>query len=405
MISYESQGSMSYKVASSEAHVLEKMPNCTYCGAVKFEYESPTFCCDNGKVKLVHVEVPDKLQGVYTFRAQGMVYHDLPGLLPDEKGPNPFQLYFIETENEDYPSVKDIQLHISKDVKLDQRVYNSPTADQVAAIWVEGNDGDIPFERDIIVYSHSGHRHRIKHYYGCNDPRQYPILFPRVDNPNHGDVPTVTSFSSANDVLSKENEGVTAVKYLYKYIYKGHDKVAIHFSPNDDENLVGEIKQFQDARCVSTQEAMWRIFEFNLNEIDPAVIKLQLHLPNQQSVTYWANQRLDNILRWDHVSKTMLTDYFSMCSKSENARKYLYREFPEHYVWDKQDRCWRERKKRDVIGRISGVNPIEGERYYLRLLLNHIRGSTSFQDLVTVNGVAYSSFKQVAQKRGLLESY
>ncbi|KAL0286560.1 UNVERIFIED_CONTAM: hypothetical protein Sradi_7144900 [Sesamum radiatum] len=96
--------------------------------------------------------------------------------------------------------------------------------------------------------------------------------------------------------------------------------------------------------------------------------------------------------------------YFSMCSKSENARKYLYREFPEHYVWDKQDRCWRERKKRDVIGRISGVNPIEGERYYLRLLLNHIRGSTSFQDLLTVNGVAYSSFKQVAQKRGLLES-
>ncbi|KAK4394703.1 hypothetical protein Sango_1624600 [Sesamum angolense] len=181
------RGSISYKVASSEAHVLEKMPNCTYCGAVKFECEPPTFCCDNGKVKLVHVEVPDKLQGVYTFRAQGMVYHDLPGLLPDEKGPNPFQLYFIETENEvenrmrilenssiceatvqkllrvlegnpyakifrrlkDYPSVKDIQLHISKDVKLDQRVYNSPTADQVAAIWVEGNDGDIPFERDI----------------------------------------------------------------------------------------------------------------------------------------------------------------------------------------------------------------------------------------------------------------
>ncbi|KAL0355931.1 UNVERIFIED_CONTAM: hypothetical protein Sradi_4040000 [Sesamum radiatum] len=111
------------------------MANCIYCGAVKFEYEAPTFCCDNGKVKLVHVEVPDKLyelftstseeavafrknirlfncifsftslgvkldkelassrQGVYTFRAQGMVYHDLPGLLPNEKGPNPFQLF------------------------------------------------------------------------------------------------------------------------------------------------------------------------------------------------------------------------------------------------------------------------------------------------------------------------
>ncbi|KAL0293462.1 UNVERIFIED_CONTAM: hypothetical protein Sangu_3237300, partial [Sesamum angustifolium] len=52
--------------------------------------------------------------------------------------------------------------------------------------------------------------------------------------------------------------GVTAVKCLYKYIYKGHDKVAIHISPNDDENLVDEIK-FQDARWVSAQEAMWNI--------------------------------------------------------------------------------------------------------------------------------------------------
>ncbi|KAK4380836.1 hypothetical protein Sango_3026800 [Sesamum angolense] len=222
MISYESQGSMSYKVASSEAHVLEKMPNCTYCGAVKFEYESPTFCCDNGKVKLVHVEVPDKLyelftskskeamafrknirlfncifsftsigvklakelassrQGVYTFRAQGMVYHDLPGLLPDEKGPNPFQLYFIETENEVENRMRILENSSICEATV-QKLLRVLEADQVAAIWVEGNDGDIPFERDIIVYSHSGHRHRIKHYYGCNDPRQYPILFPRGD--------------------------------------------------------------------------------------------------------------------------------------------------------------------------------------------------------------------------------
>ncbi|KAL0346417.1 UNVERIFIED_CONTAM: hypothetical protein Scaly_1657700 [Sesamum calycinum] len=163
-------------------------------------------------------ELASSRQGVYTFRAQGMVYHDLPGLLPDEKGPNPFQLYFTETENEVENRMRILEnssiceatvqklLRYLKDVKLDQRVYNSPTADQVAAIWVEGNDDDIPFERDIIVHSHSGHRHRIKHYYGCYDPLQYPILFPRVDNPNHGDVPTVTSFSSANDVLSKENE-------------------------------------------------------------------------------------------------------------------------------------------------------------------------------------------------------
>lgn len=81
----------------------------------------------------------------------------------------------------DYPSMDDVQLHISKDVNLDQRVYNSPTADQVAAIWIEGNGPYIAVERDIIVHAQSGQRHRVKHYYGCYDPMQYPLLFPRGD--------------------------------------------------------------------------------------------------------------------------------------------------------------------------------------------------------------------------------
>ncbi|KAK6144351.1 hypothetical protein DH2020_021171 [Rehmannia glutinosa] len=100
----------------------------------------------------------------------------------------------------------------------------------------------------------------------------------------------------------------------------------------------------------------------------------------------------------------MLTEYFSMCARSEKARKYLYREFPEYYVWDKQGKCWNERKKRDVIGRINTTNHIEGERYYLRLLLNHVRGTTSFQYLLTVDNVLCSNFKEAAQRRGLLES-
>ncbi|XP_012833045.1 PREDICTED: uncharacterized protein LOC105953910 [Erythranthe guttata] len=198
--------------------------------------------------------------------------------------------------------------------------------------------------------------------------------------------------------------GVTAVKYLYKYIYKGHDRVAVNISQNDEENNIDEINEYQDAPWVSSQEAIWRIYEFNLNEIAPPVIDLHLHLPNQQCVTYWANQNLSNVLKWDHVSKTMLTEYFPMCSRSEKARKYLYKEFPEYYVWDKQGRCWSERKKMDVIGRLHGANPIEEERYYLRLLLNHVRGPTSFLDLLTVNGIRCVNFKEASQKRDLLES-
>ena len=46
------------------------------------------------------------------------------------------------------------QIHMT-DIKLDQRVYNSQSADQVAAIWIEGNNPNVSHEYDIIVHSTS----------------------------------------------------------------------------------------------------------------------------------------------------------------------------------------------------------------------------------------------------------
>ncbi|XP_073120058.1 uncharacterized protein [Henckelia pumila] len=198
--------------------------------------------------------------------------------------------------------------------------------------------------------------------------------------------------------------GLTAVKYLYKYIYKGHDKVAVHIASGSEVGTVDEIKKFQDARWVSAQEALWRIFEFELNEISPAVINLALHLPNKHCVTFWRNQNLDYVLRQEHNSKTMLTEFFYTCSVNAKARTLLYVEFPEYYVWDNQTKSWYERKKRRVIGRVNAANLVEGERYYLRLLLSHVRGPISFDYLLMVNGKRYFTFKESAQKRGLLES-
>ena len=101
-------------------------------------------------------------------------------------------------------------------------------------------------------------------------------------------------------------------------------------------------------------------------------------------VSYLENQNLKKFIRWDNVSKTMSTEYFHMCQTSETTRNFLYKEFPEHYVWDKQLRIWKEKKKGIAISRIVGANPREGERYYLRLLLNHVRGLTSFESLLIV---------------------
>ena len=46
-----------------------------------------------------------------------------------------------------------------------------------------------------------------------------------------------------------------AVKYLYKYVYKGHDIALLEI-----KNEVDEIAQYVDGRYLSESEAYWRIF-------------------------------------------------------------------------------------------------------------------------------------------------
>ena len=66
---------------------------------------------------------------------------------------------------------------------------------------------------------------------------------------------------------------------------------------------------------------------------------------------------------------------------------------------------WQRRKKQlGQIGRVVYAHPAEGERYFLRVLLNHVRGATSFEDLRTVSGITYSTFRETCEKRGLIET-
>jgi len=62
----------------------------------------------------------------------------------------------------------------------------------------------------------------------------------------------------------------------------------------------------------------------------------------------------------------------------------------------------RKRGADKVIGRMYSVGLKEGERYFLRLNLLHVKGATSFNDLRTVDGVEYQTFKDAAKARGLL---
>ncbi|XP_035838840.1 uncharacterized protein LOC110906363 [Helianthus annuus] len=196
---------------------------------------------------------------------------------------------------------------------------------------------------------------------------------------------------------------IKSVKYLFKYVYKGHDKQVIQVDQSEPGVVINEIKRFQDARYISPPEAMWRIFSFSLSQIFPAVLALQLHLPNNQMVRFRDDDLMPNIVDRERDKRTMLTAFFDQNRNDETARVHLYKDFPKHFTWNGSTRRWSRRFGKKQRGRIVSANPAEGERYYLRLLLSNVRGPTSFEHLCTVNGQRCATFRKAALELGLIE--
>jgi hypothetical protein len=49
-----------------ERHKLRRVPHCSYCGAMRFQYETPGFCCRKGKVQIHIPEVSNELKRLFT---------------------------------------------------------------------------------------------------------------------------------------------------------------------------------------------------------------------------------------------------------------------------------------------------------------------------------------------------
>ena len=179
---------------------------------------------------------------------------------------------------------------------------------------------------------------------------------------------------------------IKSVKYAFKYVYKGHDKQVVHID-SDGEQVLNEIKKYQDARYVSPPEAMWRIYGFPLSQIYPHVMSLQLHLPNKQLVRFRENDIITDIVDRERDKRSMLTAFFELNKVDAVARRYLYRDIPQYFTWNSSSRRWNRRKKGAMRGRLVSANPAEGERFYLRVLLSHVKGPTGWEYLYTVNEV------------------
>ncbi|QRW04504.1 ATP-dependent DNA helicase PIF1 [Ceratobasidium sp. AG-Ba] len=223
--------------------------------------------------------------------------------------------------------------------------------------------------------------------------------------------------------------GVSAVKYIFKYVYKGRDRASVEIvqqnrQPNDPEGnvqqAVDEIKMYLDARWVSPHEACWRLFAFGLHREFPNIYRLQIHLQDQELVTFRADQRLEDVIA--NQRDTMLTAFFKLNMHSDLrvraiANSMVYQEIPSKFSWDGRARVWKLRiakagqdqfglasqRNGGAIGRMYFVSPNQGPKYFTRLLLNVVKKPTSFEDLRRYNNVLYDTERACCVARGLTE--
>ncbi|XP_050212521.1 uncharacterized protein LOC126664257 [Mercurialis annua] len=191
------------------------------------------------------------------------------------------------------------------------------------------------------------------------------------------------------------------------YISKGSDRVRAVLENGSDatgEKTAprDEVKNYLDCRYISPCEAAWRIFEFPIQHREPAVEKLVVHLPNMNSVYFNEHVGIRSLYYNANNRKTMLTEWFSINARFEEARELTYSEFPSKWVWNSRDKIWELRKRGRSIGRVTFVHPNAGELYYLRMLLNIVKGPRSFEEIRTVGEIQYPTFQATCMAYGLL---
>jgi hypothetical protein len=131
------------------------------------------------------------------------------------------------------------------------------------------------------------------------------------------------------------------VKYLYKYVYKGHDRANLTILHGNDE-----IKQQLDCRYLGAQEACWRLFNFDMQGKFHSVERLKVHLPGENDVTFKPDGEAIAVEN-NANKKSMLEAWFFLnqhAVRPEHARALTYSEVGEKYVYNDSARKWTPRK-------------------------------------------------------------
>ena len=143
---------------------------------------------------------------------------------------------------------------------------------------------------------------------------------------------------------------------------------------------------------VCAPHGFWRLFEFDLHDLFPTVVPLDVHTEDGQFVSFTRTSNLKNKL--SHLKDTKLTAwmrYLRMNPTDELAKSLTYAQFPQQYRWiegvktgtNKSAGGWIKRTQMshdpdivNAIGRVYYVFPTFKETYCLRILLHTIKVRT-----------------------------
>lgn len=200
----------------------------------------------------------------------------------------------------------------------------------------------------------------------------------------------------------------SSIKYLFKYINKGYDRITAAIVSNgsegdSEEHTIDEIKTYLDCRYISPCEGCWRIFGFPIHGRTPAVERLYFHLPNQQSVIFNDDEDIDSLISKPSVKESMFTSWMTANKIYPEAKNLTYPQFAQKFVYISQKRLWKPRKQGYTIGRLNWIAPSCGELFYMRMMLSVVKGPCNYEDIKTVNNVQYPTFREACFALGLLE--
>ena len=116
------------------------------------------------------------------------------------------------------------------------------------------------------------------------------------------------------------------------------------------------------------------MFQFPIHYRTPSVERLPFHIENGQLITFEEDSSLEYLMSKTSGNESKFLSWMECNKKYEQARLLTYSEFPSKFVWHQDIKQWCPRKRGLSIGRIHHVPPSIGETYYLRILLNKIKG-------------------------------